>query len=228
LVFHTQPSDDNGTDLRVVCERMIPDYNVIFTYDTYDRPFNDDEMNFLFNSADVYINIASNEGFGLGSAEALSVGTPIVVNVTGGLQDQCGFTKTEWDETVDGVKSNPTKSYLTEDDYILLGSNHKGQYTEHGEWVKPIFPNNISLQGSPLTPYIFDDRANSDDAGEAIKHWYSIGADERKRCGDLGYEFVKDNTTGMDSKEMGNKFIEAMDGTFENWKPRKRYSLEVV
>ncbi|MBC8427902.1 MAG: glycosyltransferase [Candidatus Pelagibacter sp.] len=215
LVFHTQPSDDNGTDLRAVCKRMIPDYNVLFTYDTYDRPFNDDEMNFLFNSADVYINMASNEGFGLGSCEALSVGTPIIVNVTGGLQDQCGFKKK------DG-------KYITADEYIFLGSNHKGEYKEHGEWVKPIFPSNISLQGSPLTPYIFDDRCSSDDAGEAIGYWYEMGKEERDRCGDLGLQFVKDKNVGMDSKEMGNRFIEAIDETFEKWKPRKRYSLEAV
>ena len=29
--------------------------------------------------------MASNEGFGLGTAEALMAGTPIVVNVTGGI-----------------------------------------------------------------------------------------------------------------------------------------------
>ena len=41
--------------------------------------------------ADVTINMASNEGFGLGTCESLMCGTPIIVNVTGGLQDQCGF-----------------------------------------------------------------------------------------------------------------------------------------
>ena len=39
--------------------------------------------------------MASNEGFGLGSAEALTVGTPIIVNMTGGLQDQCGIRDDE-------------------------------------------------------------------------------------------------------------------------------------
>ena len=36
---------------------------------------------------------------------------------------------------------------------------------EHGDWVKPIFPSNISCQGSPPTPYIFDDRVQYEDAG---------------------------------------------------------------
>jgi len=214
LIFHTAPVDDNGTDLRAVCKEMIPDYPVIFTYDK-GGPFNDEKMNFLFNSADVYINIASNEGFGLGSAEALTVGTPIIVNVTGGLQDQCGF-------------KNDNGKYLTEDDYILLGSNHRGEYKEHGEWVKPVWPATISLQGSPLTPYIFDDRATSEDAGKAIRDWYDVGQSERERCGELGRQFVLDSDIGMSAPDMGKRFIESMDGAFENWKPKERYVLEEV
>ena len=32
----------------------------------------------------------------------------------------------------------------------------------------------------------------------------------------------------MDASEMGKKFIESMNTAFENWKPRKKYTLEVV
>ena len=38
----------------------------------------------------VTINISINEGFGLGTCESV-IGTPITVNVTGGLQDQVGL-----------------------------------------------------------------------------------------------------------------------------------------
>ena len=54
------------------------------------------------------MNLASNEGFGLGTCESLMSGTPIIVNVTGGLQDQCGFRK-------DG-------KLLTAEDYVEIGS----------------------------------------------------------------------------------------------------------
>jgi len=214
LVFHSAPVDENGTDMREVCKNLLPDYPVIFTYDN-GGPMNDEQMNFLFNSVDVYVNIASNEGFGLGSCEALSVGTPIIVNVTGGLQDQCGFTKE------DG-------SYLTPEDYVELGSNHRGEYKEHGEWVKPVFPSNISLQGSPATPYIFDDRCSIEDTGKALLEWYNAGPKERERCGQLGYEFVKDKNVMMDSKRMTDLFIDSMDAVFENWTPRKRFEMEVI
>jgi len=95
FVWHSAPSDENGTDMRAVCKTLLPDYPVIFTHDNSNGGFSDEEMNFIYNSCDVYINMASNEGFGLGSCEMLHAGGVIVVNVTGGLQDQCGF-KERW------------------------------------------------------------------------------------------------------------------------------------
>jgi len=212
LVFHCSPVDDNGTDLPRVHRHLCPDYDVCFTYQTDGRPFGDTDMNLLFNSADVYINLASNEGFGLGSAEALTVGTPILINVTGGLQDQCGFKKDD--------------KFLTPEDYVELGSNHKGTYTEHGEWVFPVYPTNRSLQGSPMTPYIFDDRCQPEDAAVQLKKLYDLGREERKRLGSLGTEYCKENL--MTSKAMGQEFISSMNGAFDNWKPKEKYTMEAV
>tara|TARA_Y100000114_G_C11618710_1_gene258632 strand:- start:9 stop:689 length:681 start_codon:yes stop_codon:yes gene_type:complete len=213
LIFHCAPVDENGTDLPRVCRHLIPDYDVKFTYSWNNRPFNDAEMNLLFNSADVYINLASNEGFGLGSAEALTVGTPIIVNVTGGLQDQCGFR---------GDDGN----LLTPDDYIELGSNHKGDYKNHGEWALPIFPSNRSLQGSPPTPYIWDDRCQPEDAAVQLRKLYDMGREQRKRLGSIGTDFCKENM--MTSKAMGQNFIDSMNKAFEKWKPQPKYYMEAV
>jgi len=213
FVWHAAVSDENGTDMRAVCQTLLPDYPVIFTYDN-GGPMDDEQMNFLYNSCDVYINLASNEGFGLGSCEMLHTGGVIVVNVTGGLQDQCGFKKE------DG-------SHLTAEDYVELGSNHKGEYKEHGEWVKPVFPSNISCQGSPMTPYIFDDRCSFEDAGEALLEWYKIGFEEREKCGELGRQFVLGDGR-MTSKHLCDLFIEGIETTFKKWKPREKYTLEVV
>lgn len=211
LIFHTAPVDSNGTDLRAVCKAIIPEQSVIFTHDR-GGSLDDKSMNFLYNSVDVYINLASNEGFGLGSCEALTVGTPIIVNVTGGLQDQCGFKKE------DGT-------YLTAHDYIKLGTNHYEKYTEHGEWVKPVYPVSVSLAGSPQTPYIFDDRCSWKDAGEAIKKWYLAGAKERERCGELGREFVRGDESMMTAGHMADRFIDSIDTLLKTWKPRERYDL---
>jgi glycosyltransferase involved in cell wall biosynthesis len=214
FVWQAAVSDENGTDMRAVCKALLPDYPVIFIHDL-GGPLNDEQMNFLYNSVDVYINLASNEGFGLGSLESLTVGTPIILNVTGGMQDQCGFKKE------DGT-------YLTEDDYVELGSNHRGKYKEHGEWVKPVFPSNISLQGSVPTPYIFDDRAQYEDAGEALLEWYNEGPEKREEHGEIGRQWVLGDDAKMTTKHLSQSFIDGMDTAFENWTPREQYTLEVV
>ena len=216
FVFHSAPIDENGTDMRVVCQTLLPDYPVIFTHDNHSNgSFTDEEMNFLYNSIDVYINMASNEGFGLGSLEALHAGKNLVLNVTGGMQDQCGFKKE------DGT-------YLTADDYIELKSNHRGTYLNHGEWVKPVFPSNISLQGSPQTPYIFDDRCSPEDAGEALLEWYKLGDKERERCGELGRQWAFSDDAKMTSKHLSDSFIKNIDTCLEKWKPREKYTMEAV
>jgi glycosyltransferase involved in cell wall biosynthesis len=218
FVFHSAPVDENGTDMRALHKALLPEYPIIFTYDN-GGPLNDDEMNFLYNSIDIYINLASNEGFGLGSLEALTVGKPIIVNVTGGMQDQCGF--------MEEAPGGGAFRYLSAEDYVELKSNHRGKYTTHGKWVKPVFPSNISLSGSPQTPYIFDDRCSYEDAGDALLEWYNEGPEERERCGELGREFVFGDGR-MTAKHMSESFIKNIETTFENWKPRERYTLEVV
>jgi|TARA_R100000789_G_scaffold25038_3_gene28180 glycosyltransferase involved in cell wall biosynthesis len=209
LIWHCQPCDDNGTDLPRVCRHLIPDYDVCFTYDR-GGPMDDNKMNLLFNSADVYINIASNEGFGLGSAEALTVTTPIIVNVTGGMQDQCGFR-------------NDDGELLTPEDYVELGSNHRGRYKNHGKWVKPVYPTSISLQGSPPTPYIWDDRCQPEDVAPLLREFYEMGREKRRKLGALGAKFCRENQ--MTATEMGQNFINSMNGAFENWKPCKPYEM---
>ena len=212
LLMHTQPRDENGTDLPELVKAIAPDIKVYFS----DQKLDNKHMNFLYNMADVTINIASNEGWGLSTTESLLTETPIIVNVTGGLQDQCGFKKE------DG-------SYITVDDYTTeWGSNHDGRYKECGEWAKPVFPSSISLVGSIPTPYIFDDRCRWDDAADKIKEWYDVGDDERKRCGELGKEYAFSKKAGMTAEMMCQNFIDKMDTAFEKWTPRNRYEIVKV
>ena len=59
-------------------------------------------------------------------------------------------------------------------------SNHTGKIKEHGGWAFPVYPTNRSIQGSPLTPYIWDDRCNAEDAAEQIKTVYDLCKIKRK------------------------------------------------
>ena len=78
LVMHTQPVDENGTDLIAVRDVIAPDCKIIFS----EQKLTADELNALYNISDVVVNIGSNEGWGLSSTEAILSGTPIINNVT--------------------------------------------------------------------------------------------------------------------------------------------------
>ena len=93
---------------------------------------------------------------------------------------------------------------------------------QEGEWVIPVWPSVNSINGSPATPYIFDDRVNNHDVADAIYKMYEMGKDERKRIGLLGREYVKQN---FSSRVMCEKMIEGIEDTFKNYKPRKKYDL---
>ena len=79
-----------------------------------------------------------------------------------------------------------------------------------------------------MTPYIFDDRCQYEDAGEALLDWYKMGPEERERCGEIGRQWVLSDDAKMTTKHMSDSFIKNIETTFKNWKPRETYTLEVV
>jgi glycosyltransferase involved in cell wall biosynthesis len=171
-----------------------------------------DELNAMYNVADVVVNIGSNEGWGLSSTEAILSGTPIINNVTGGLQDQCGFT----DENGEWIRFDGE-----------FATNHTGKYKNHGDWVKPVFPSNRSLQGSPQTPYIFDDRVRFEDVADAIAYWYGTDSEWRTTYGLAGREWALKN--GLTAEQMGNKMIHMIDYLFSaNKEKRPGFTLNKV
>jgi glycosyltransferase involved in cell wall biosynthesis len=205
LVMHTTPIDNNGTDLYAVKDKICPNYDVVFSTNKIES----DVLNKLYNVADCTINIANNEGFGLGTAESIMAGTPIIVSVTGGLQDQCGFN-------------------YTADDYINIKTLHNKQIhkdTPHGVWVKPIWPSAININGSPLTPYIYDDRVNDEEVADAINEMYLLGKEKRKENGQVGREWAINN---LSSKVMCDTMSEGIQKTIKNFTPRERFNLYKV
>tara|TARA_R100000005_G_C4983517_1_gene192505 strand:+ start:332 stop:1789 length:1458 start_codon:yes stop_codon:yes gene_type:complete len=209
LLMHTQVSDENGTDLMAVKNALCPKYKVLFSNQGVEQR----QLNFMYNLADVTVNIASNEGFGISWCESLMAGTPIVNNVTGGLQDGCRFE----DENGNWIEFN------TE-----FPSNHNGTYRKHARWAKPVFPACQSIQGSPMTPYIFDDRVDFRDVAKAIKYWYDMPKEKREECGEAGHEWVMSDESNMSAKGMSKRMSECIEECFEKWTPRKRVTMYKV
>jgi glycosyltransferase involved in cell wall biosynthesis len=207
LVLHTEQVSEHGTDLNAVIETLVPeDYNIIFTPGRLDVK----SLNYLYNMADVQILLTSNEGWGLSLTEALLTGTPIIANVTGGMQDQMRF------EFEDGTWIDFDANFP---------SNHRGTYKKHGKWAFPVYPSNISIVGSPPTPYIFDDRCRWEDAAERLTEVFNLSKEERQERGMEGYKWATGNEAGFTSRHQAKRFISYTDKLFNTWKSREKYEL---
>jgi len=207
LVLHTEVISEHGTDLEAVRKILFQNYSNAIYFSV--NKLSPQQLNQLYNIADAQILLTSNEGWGLSLTEAILAGTVIIANVTGGMQDQMRF------EDEDGNWWNPTPQ---------LPSNHTGKLRKHGVWAFPVYPTNRSIQGSPKTPYIFDDRCTSEDAADRIKHLYKMTREERKAFGARGREWAL-NEAGFTGEAMGNRVINAVDKLFNTWTPREKYEL---
>lgn len=209
LFLHTHPRDPNGTDLIAVKDTICPNYQIIFSIDRVPPNI----LNFYYNIADVTLNIASNEGFGLSSAESIMAGTPVINNITGGLQDQVGFIQD------DGVEYFPSEEYPT---------NHTGRIRMHGMWAYPVYPSNRSLQGSLETPYIFDDRCQPEDVVMGMSYWYNKPHIERKQAGQIGRQWLITNAK-MESKIMAQQIADSIQiclDTFDSKPKVEMYKIQ--
>jgi glycosyltransferase involved in cell wall biosynthesis len=206
LILHTDPVDENGTDLPALIAGLYPNLNVVFST----QKLAPQHMNYMYNIADIVCNPSSAEGFGLSHMEALMAGKPTIATVLGGLQDQMGFK-------VDGRE-------ITTDDFTAeIGSNSTGKIsTEHGEWVYPIWPNQ-SLQGSVPTPYIYDSRPAIEDIAAGLEFWYKQSKSERVRKGISGRNWAIDNKFTEDG--MNEAMGDAIQTCLDNFKPKPSYEL---
>ena len=209
LVLKTEMVTDAGTDLDKVREYILGE-DYLDTCIILENKFSEQQLNYLYNIADVQILLTSNEGWGLTITEAMLAGTPYIANVTGVMQDQMRFVDD------DGKWFVPS---------AIIPSNHRGTYKEHGEWVFPVYPSSRSIQGSPQTPYIFDDRCKWEDACDRIKEVYALSSEERKARGLKGREWALGDEAGFTSEHQANRVIEAFDELFDTWKPREKYEL---
>jgi glycosyltransferase involved in cell wall biosynthesis len=208
LVLHTELIHEAGTDLIACKEYMFANYpdNVLLTQDS----LSEEQLNMFYNLADATILLTSNEGWGLSLTESILAGTPIIANVQGGMQDQMRFT----DINQDWIE-------FSED----FPSNHRGKYKNCGKWAFPVYPSNISIQGSPITPYITDDRCRPEDAARQIRNVYDLDRKERKNKGLEGRKWALSSEANFTGKKMAENIIKSIDYLLDNWKPRESFEF---
>jgi glycosyltransferase involved in cell wall biosynthesis len=210
LVLHTQVIDGNGTDLDAVRTLLFGKKSNIFFSD---QRIDTTELNRIYNIADAVVLPSSNEGWGLALTEAMMAGKMIIANVTGGMQDQMRFE----DENGNWLEFTPE-----------FPSNHFGTYKKCGKWAVPVFPSNMSLVGSPITPYIWDDRLDFRDLALAIQKVYEMSPEERQENSKAAREWVTSDESGMSARMMCNNVIKDIDLTLEKFTPKKSYEFLLV
>jgi glycosyltransferase involved in cell wall biosynthesis len=85
LVMHTDPKDPHGQDLEAIAHELG------LTREQFGLSINKvppQELVKFYNAADCILNISDAEGVGMGTIESMACETPIIVNMTGGLQEQ--------------------------------------------------------------------------------------------------------------------------------------------
>ena len=212
LTMHTQPIDENGTDLFAVQQMLFgnnPKYNIVYSQARMAA----NGMNLLYNAADGCALISSNEGWGLSLTEAMMCGKPIIATVTGGMQDQMRF------EDENGKWIDFTEEF---------GSNHRGKYKKHGKWAYPVFPSNLSIVGSVPTPYIFDDRAEPFHIANQISALYTVKTSfpeaYTEQC-KAAREWVTSDESMQSARWMSKNVIDGIEETFAKWTPRYQFEF---
>ena len=93
----------------------------------------------MYSAADVTLGISDAEGFGLSTFESLACETPILVNMTGGLQEQ--------------VTSGSKVSYKG-----VTSRNKKSKKVKQYDHGVGLEPSSKAIIGSQEVPYIHEDR----------------------------------------------------------------------
>ena len=85
LLMHTNPRDTAGPNLEaLLAAENLENGQVLFSREK----LHPENLAAMYNMVDCTINVSDAEGFGLATLESLACETPIIVNMTGGLQEQ--------------------------------------------------------------------------------------------------------------------------------------------
>jgi len=85
LVMHTEIKDPHGQDLTAIVHHLgLVNGEVLFS----EVKVPPEQLALIYNTVDCTVTVSDAEGFGLSTLESLACEKPIIVTMTGGLQDQ--------------------------------------------------------------------------------------------------------------------------------------------
>jgi len=136
--------------------------------------------------------------------ESLACETPIIVTMTGGLQEQVTVT----DKVTQEVMEERNK---TADSVTLY---------EHGIGIEP---SSKSVIGSQEVPYIYEDRLAKEDFLAAMKMFYDLSSAEKQQLGATGRAHVENNYNFDNYVKQWDELFIAVHENCGSWETRKNY-----
>lgn len=201
LVMHTEPGDHNGQDLYAIISSLgLNNKEVLVS--TTKLPI--DGMSMLYGAADVTINVADAEGFGLATFESMSCETPIIVTMTGGLQEQ--VTKLTKVTQENMLKRNAKSTSVVE--------------YEHGIGIEP---SSKAIIGSQEVPFIYEDRVSGKHVVDALVKMYEYGPEKRRELGEAGRKHVLENYSFELFAKKWDKVMSGISEKHGSWENRKNH-----
>ena len=201
LLMHTEPKDQNGQDLNAIINELgLVNKEVLIS----PQKVPPDALTDIYNAADCTINISDAEGFGLATFESLACETPVIVTMTGGLQEQVTCIER-----------------VSED--IMLKRNSKSKPVTEYEFGIGLEPTSKAIIGSQEVPFIYEDRLSGKQVSDALMKMYEYGLENRVELGKAGREHVLQN---YNFENFAKQWEKIMLNTYEkhgSWDTRKNY-----
>ena len=136
--------------------------------------------------------------------ESMACETPIIVTMTGGLQEQVTFIEKVTEDMM--LKRNAKSKPITE--------------YKHGIGLEP---SSKAIIGSQEVPFIYEDRLSGKQVSDALLMMYEYGSEKRDELGKAGREHVEKNYS---FENFINRWEEILLETYKNhgsWENRKNY-----
>jgi len=206
LYMHTEVRDPNGQDLFAIAESLglnKGDDKKEFLVSQEKVP--NERLVQVYSASDVTISLSDAEGFGLSTFESLACETPIIVTMTGGLQEQ--VTKLE---------------EITHDAVIKRNQKYAGKCIEYEHGIG-LEPTSKAVIGSQEVPFIYEDRLSEYQVVEALMKMYEYGPEKRAELGKAGSEHVLKNYGFESFVKSWDELLTETHKKCGSWDERREY-----
>ena len=174
LLFHTDPKEPVGSDIEHNLARLNMENGEVMISPL---KYSEDKLAMLYNMVDCTINISDAEGFGLSTLESLFCATPIIVNNTGGLQEQVTDGQTEFGVGIDPKVKNIIGSQLVP--YIYEDKIAKEDFIDAMKKIYNMSSEERSLLGTAGREYVLNNYSQA----AAIQQWDNLMTEIHENSG---------------------------------------------